>query len=297
MNERIKGTGVALVTPFTAELEPDLEALSQLVEHVVCGGVDYLVVLGTTGESATLGKEEKHQILRTVATANRGRLPLVAGIGGNDTAAVVADLAGTHLEGYEAILSVSPYYNRPTQEGIFRHFKTLSENSPLPLILYNVPSRTASNVLPETVLRLAASCGNLLGIKEASGDMAQIQRLIREAPEGFMVISGDDLNAVPTVLEGGAGVISVLGQGIPGPFSHMMRLAMQGAAREALAMHHRLEPLVEMLFREGNPAGIKALLSLQGIGQPWVRLPLVPAGKALQDDLERFLHGFLVDNG
>ncbi|MCO5723737.1 4-hydroxy-tetrahydrodipicolinate synthase [Robiginitalea marina] len=297
MNERIKGTGVALVTPFTRDLEPDLEALSKLVEHVVSGGVDYLVVLGTTGESATLGRAEKQEIFRAVARANRGRLPLVAGIGGNHTAAVVADLAETNLEGYEAILSVSPYYNRPTQEGIFRHFKTLSENSPLPLILYNVPSRTASNVLPETVLRLAASCGNLLGIKEASGDMAQIEALIREAPEGFMVISGDDLTAVPTVLAGGAGVISVLAQGIPGPFSRMIRLAMQGGAREALEAHHRIEPLVEMLFREGNPAGIKALLSVQQICQPWVRLPLVPAGKALQDDLEAFLHRILSGKG
>jgi 4-hydroxy-tetrahydrodipicolinate synthase len=292
MNERIKGTGVALATPFTRDLEPDLEALAKLVEHVVSGGVDYLVVLGTTGESATLGREEKDKVFRAVARANKGRLPLVAGIGGNHTAAVVAELAETNLEGYEAILSVSPYYNRPTQEGIFRHFKTLSEHSPLPLILYNVPSRTASNVLPETVLRLAASCGNLLGIKEASGDMAQIQTLIREAPQGFMVISGDDLTAVPTVLAGGAGVISVAGQGIPGPFSRMIRLAMQGEAGEALEVHRQLEPLVGLLFREGNPAGIKALLSLQGICQPWVRLPLVPASEELQDELQAFLRGY-----
>ena len=289
MKEAFIGTGVALITPFTEDLKPDLPALERLVNYVAEGGVEYLVVLGTTTESATLDRSEKKELLRFVREVNRGRLPLVAGIGGNNTRAVAEEMQQADLEGYQAILSVSPYYNRPTQEGIFRHFQSLSQISPLPLILYNVPSRTGSNMLPETVLRLASGGGKILGVKEASGDMEQIRVLLREAPDGFLVISGDDLTAVPTVLEGGAGVISVLGQGIPGIFSYMIRLARQGRQAEALEVHQRIEPLVELIFREGNPAGIKALLEHLGICHKGVRLPLVAASEALTETMGNFL--------
>lgn len=289
MKEVFFGTGVALITPFTVELEPDLDALERLVEHVIDEGVEYLVVNGTTAESATLSGNEKQELLHFVREVNRGRLPLVAGIGGNNTRAVAEELQRADLQGYQAILSVSPYYNRPTQEGIFRHFQELSGSSPLPLILYNVPSRTGSNMLPGTVLRLAAEGGNILGIKEASGDMDQIKALLRDAPEDFLVISGDDFTAVPTVLEGGAGVISVIGQGIPGMFSDMIRLARKGREGEALDLHRRIEPLVDLIFREGNPAGIKALLHHLGICLPQVRLPLVPATQGLSDAIGSYL--------
>ena len=295
MKEAFFGTGVALITPFTEDLKMDLHALERLINHVVGGGVEYLVVLGTTAESVTLDPVEKKELLQFVREINRGRLPLVAGIGGNNTRAVATEIEQADLEGYQAILSVSPYYNRPTQEGIFRHFQSLSQSSPLPLILYNVPARTGSNVLPETVLRLASGGGKILGIKEASGDMEQIRFLLREAPDGFLVISGDDLNAVPTVLAGGAGVISVLGQGIPGIFSEMIRLALEGREAEALEVHRRIEPLVELIFREGNPAGIKVLLQHLGICQKGVRLPLVEASETLTESMGYFLdHQFPV---
>ena len=289
MNKRFLGTGVALVTPFTEQLEPDLAALERLVEFVTAGGVDYLVIMGTTAESVTLDRSEKREVLRAARKANRGRLPLVAGIGGNNTRAVALEMQETDLEGYEAVLSVSPYYNRPTQEGIFRHFMALADSCPLPLILYNVPARTGSNMLPETVLRLSGASGNILGVKEASGDMDQIRTLIRKAPDGFMIISGDDHTAVPTVLEGGAGVISVLGQGVPDVFSRMIRLALSGDSKEALKIHHLIEPLADLIFREGNPAGIKGLLAHLGICLPGVRLPLVPASETLQSELRAFL--------
>jgi 4-hydroxy-tetrahydrodipicolinate synthase len=289
MNERFLGAGVALVTPFTQQLEPDLPALERLVDFVTAGGVDYLVVMGTTAESATLDREEKQEVLRAVRKANRGRLPLIAGIGGNNTKGVVSEILETDLQGYEAVLSVSPYYNRPSQEGIFQHFKAIAQACPVPLILYNVPSRTGSNVLPATVLRLAEASANIIGIKEASGDMDQIRALIGQSPDGFMIISGDDHTAVPTVLDGGAGVISVLGQGIPDIFSRMIRLARKGESSEAMKMHNRLEPLVDMIFREGNPAGIKGLLAHLGICLPGVRLPLVPPSETLRSDLGAFL--------
>ena len=289
MNTHFTGTGVALVTPFTSDLQVDHKALRHLVEYVIEGGVDYLVVLGTTAESATLDKEEKKDVMRTVARAAAGRIPLVVGIGGNNTRALVEEIKTKDLQGYSAILSVSPYYNRPTQEGIYRHFKALAKARTLPLILYNVPSRTGSNVLPETAIRLAEECDNIIGIKEASGDLAQISHLLENAPEGFMVISGDDLTAVPVILKGGAGVISVLGQGIPGVFSEMIRKARSGESEAALGLHSQLAPLVEMLFREGNPAGIKGLLKTRGIGSARVRLPLV----APSEDLVRAIEDFL----
>ena len=286
------GTGVALVTPFHDDTRPDYDGLRRLVRHVVDGGVDYLVVLGTTAETATLNPEEKTRIMEVVAEENAGRLPLVVGIGGNHTLAVADELQNRNLQGYDAILSVSPYYNRPTQEGIYRHFHYLAERSPLPLIVYNVPARTGSNMLPGTVARLAADCPNIIGVKEACGEMGQIRELIDRVPPDFRVISGDDATAVPTILAGGAGVISVLGQAIPSVFSAMIRAAQQGRAGEAGAMSASLDPLVELIFREGNPAGVKALLEREGICGPQVRLPLVQASADLSRHLEAFMQQF-----
>ena len=290
MKENWKGTGVALITPFRADLSPDLEALASLVEHSIAGGLDYLVIMGTTAEAATLTKAEKGQIARAAAAATRGRVPLVFGIGGNDTLAVAREMCNTDLSGYQAVLSVSPYYNRPTQEGIYRHFKHLSEECPLPILMYNVPSRTGSNMEARTTLRLARECPGILGIKEASGDMDQVRELIAGAPDDFAIISGDDFNAAEVVLEGGSGVVSVLAQALPGPFSDMIRLALAGEREATQAASEALRPLCELIFEEGNPAGIKALLSLLGLSGPNVRLPLVQASDPLIAKLQKALN-------
>ncbi len=287
--ETLVGTGVALVTPFKEDLTVDVAALERIVEFNLQGGVDYLVVLGTTAESATLSKSEKQLVIDVVVRTNAGRLPLVLGIGGNNTMALVEELRNTDLSEFEAVLSVSPYYNKPTQEGIFRHFKALAEASPKPIILYNVPGRTGSNMLPETTLRLAHEVDNIIAIKEASGDMVQIDKIIKEKPEGFLVISGDDFTALPTVLAGGAGVISVLGQGLPRQFSKMMNLGLQGESEAAYQIHHTLLPLMGLIFEEGNPAGIKSVFENLGLANRTVRLPLVEASTPLQNKIGTFL--------
>lgn len=287
--ETLVGTGVALVTPFREDLTVDVAALERIVEHNVQGGVDYLVVLGTTAESATLSKPEKQLVIDVVVRTNAGRLPLVLGVGGNNTMALVEELKNTDLSEFEAVLSVSPYYNKPTQEGIFRHFKALAEASPKPIILYNVPSRTGSNMLPDTTLRLAHEVDNIIAIKEASGDMVQIDQIIKGKPEGFLVISGDDFTALPTVLAGGAGVISVLGQGLPRQFSKMMHLGLQGDSEAAYQIHHALLPLMGMIFEEGNPAGIKSVFENLGLAKATVRLPLVEASAPLRNKIDTFL--------
>jgi len=289
MYPNFSGTGVALVTPFLHNLELDVEALERLVEHVIAGGVDYLVVLGTTGESPTVRAEEKERIFRTVSELNRGRLPLMAGIGGNCTKTVAAQMQSPGIKGYDAILSVSPYYSKPSQEGIYRHYAVLAEASRLPLVLYNVPSRTGSNILPETVLRLAWEFSKIIGVKEASGDMDQIKTLIQKAPKGFLVISGDDHTAIPTVFQGGAGVISVAGQGIPETFTSMIRMALEGRTEEAERINQRLAPFLKTLFKEGNPTGIKGFLAQKNICLPEVRLPLMASSPGLEKELAAFL--------
>ena len=238
--EQLQGTGVALVTPFRKDFSVDTEALERIVGFCIDGGIDYLVVLGTTGESVTLSKPEKQLVIDTIVSANAGRLPLVLGVGGNNTAALVEELQQADLREFEAILSVSPYYNKPTQEGIYQHFKALSQASPKPIILYNVPGRTGSNMLPATTLRLAHEFENIVAIKEACGDITQIMQIIKESPKDFMVISGDDITALPTVLAGGAGVISVLGQGTPNELSKMIKLGLEGNVKEAYALHYEL---------------------------------------------------------
>ena len=287
--EQLKGTGVALVTPFTEDLSVDFGALQDLVEHCITGGVDYLVVMGTTGESVTLSKAEKQQIADAVVQINAGRLPLVLGVGGNNTAVVEQELKTLDFSDFDAVLSVSPCYNKPTQEGIYQHFKVLANASPKPIILYNVPSRTGSNMLAETTLRLAKDCPNIIAIKEASGDQTQIDHILKDKPKDFLVISGDDFTALSTVLAGGAGVISVLGQGLPKMFSDMINLGLQGDAKASYQLHQKLLPLMHLIFEEGNPAGIKTVLEKLNITSTHVRLPLVQASQSLKQKIGDFL--------
>ncbi|MGS2738281.1 4-hydroxy-tetrahydrodipicolinate synthase [Sinomicrobium sp. M5D2P17] len=289
---KFTGTGVALVTPFKRDNSVDRAALEKIVVHCIEGGVEYLVVLGTTAESATLTREEKETVKQTVIKANAGKLPLVLGVGGNNTAEVVNELQVTDLSGFDAILSVSPYYNKPTQEGIYQHFKAVAKASPLPVILYNVPGRTASNILPQTVLRLARDIDTIIGIKEAAGDIVQAMRLIKDKPEGFLVISGDDMVTLPMILAGGAGVISVIGQGFPREFTDMVRYGLDGNATEAYMLHYKLMDAIDMVFEQGNPAGIKSVFRALGLADDVLRLPLVKVDR----DLEQRIAGFVEKN-
>ncbi|MCL9808531.1 4-hydroxy-tetrahydrodipicolinate synthase [Flavobacterium luminosum] len=282
------GTGVALVTPFKKDFSVDTEALKRIVNYVIEGGVEYLVVLGTTAESATLSKEEKELVVRTITEANSGRVPMVLGVGGNNTLEVVEELQKRDLSDFTAILSVSPYYNKPTQEGIYQHFKMVAEASPIPVILYNVPGRTASNMLPETVMRLANDFKNIIGIKEAAGDIVQAMKLIQHKPEGFLVISGDDMITLPMVLAGGAGVISVIGEGYPKEFSEMVRLGLQRKVDEAYALHYKIMDSIDMIFEQGNPGGIKEIFKSLGLSENTVRLPLVNVNENLAQRLDAF---------
>ncbi len=285
------GTGVALVTPFKKDFSVDTEALKRIVRYNIDGGVDYLVVLGTTAEAATLSKDEKELVIRTVIEENAGNLPLVLGVGGNNTQEVVNELKTGDFSAFSAILSVSPYYNKPTQEGIYQHFKMIAQNSPVPVILYNVPGRTASNMLPQTVLRLANDFKNIIGIKEAAGDIVQAMRLIQNKPEDFLVISGDDMITLPMILAGGSGVISVIGEGFPKEFSEMVRLGLQGKVKEAYALHYKLADCIDMIFEQGNPAGIKEVFKHLGISENTVRLPLVNVNQNLSDRIKTFISG------
>ncbi len=282
------GTGVALVTPFKKDFSVDVDALTKIVNHVIDGGVEYLVVLGTTAETATLSNEEKELVIATIVNANAGRLPLVLGVGGNNTLKVVAELKTRDFSNFSAILSVSPYYNRPTQEGIYQHFKAVAEASPIPVIVYNVPGRTASNMLPSTVIRLANDFKNIIGIKEAAGDIVQAMKLIQNKPEGFLVISGDDMITLPMVLAGGAGVISVIGEGFPKEFSEMVRLGLQRKVDEAYQLHYLLADSIDMIFEQGNPGGIKEVFKSLGLSENIVRLPLVNVNEDLASRLNQF---------
>lgn len=288
-NSNLRGLGVALVTPFKKDLSVDTEALIRLVEHNIDNGTDYLVVMGTTAENATLKSEEKQQVIQTVKQAALGKIPLVLGVGGNDTQALVEELQTTDLSDFEAVLSVSPYYNKPTQEGIYQHYKALAAASPKPILLYNVPGRTSSNITPETVVRLATDFPAIIGIKEAAGDMDQVLRLLRAVPKDFLVISGDDNLALPLIVAGGAGVISVIGQGVTKAFAEMVHLAQEGEVKKAFDLHYRLMPIIEYIFEEGNPAGIKYVLHYLGISKNVLRLPLVKASKGLAEKIEKEL--------
>lgn len=282
------GTGVALVTPFKKDFSVDVEALKKIVKFQIDNGIEYLVVLGTTGESATLTKAEKELVIQTVIEANNGKLPLVLGVGSFNTADVVEELQTRDLSKFAAVLSVSPYYNKPTQEGIYQHFKAVAEASPIPVILYNVPGRTASNMLPSTVLRLAKDFKNIIGIKEAAGDIVQAMKLIQGKPKDFLVISGDDMITLPMVLAGGSGVISVIGEGFPKQFSEMVRLGLQRKVDEAYELHYLLADSIDMIFEQGNPAGIKEVFKTLGLSENTVRLPLVNVEENLANRLRDF---------
>lgn len=266
-----RGLGVAMVTPFDASLHVDYSGLRNLTRHLINGGVDYLVVMGTTGESVTLDETEKELVLETVIDENAGQLPIVLGVGGNDTRAIAKKLSALNNPGVSGILSVSPYYNKPTQAGIIAHYKALSEASSLPIILYNVPGRTSSNVLPDTTLQIASDCKNIVAIKEASGSVDQIMRLIKDKPDGFLVISGDDTITLPLMAAGADGVISVVGNAFPTEF----RNVLYGELPEARRAHYNLFDITNLLFVEGNPAGIKEALKHLNICENHLRLPLV----------------------
>lgn len=286
------GTGVALITPFKNDLSVDIEALKNIVKYNIDGGVEYLVVLGTTAETATLSKEEQTLVKQTIIEANNGKLPLVLGVGGNNTMDVVSQLNTDNLKGFDALLSVSPYYNKPTQEGIYQHFKMIAENSPLPIIIYNVPGRTSSNMLPTTVVRLANDFKNIIGIKEAAGDMVQAMELIRSTPNDFLVISGDDIITLPMVLAGGSGVISVIGEAFPKQFSEMVRLGLKRDVDEAYKIHYKLTDAINMIFEQGNPGGVKEVFKHLGLCENYLRLPLVSVNHDLSTRLATYVKNF-----
>ena len=268
--------GVALITPFKTDETIDFDALSRVVEHLIKNGTDYLVVCGTTAETPTLTDAEKDEVTRFVVNCNAGRLPIVLGMGGNNTKALVEKLSNYDLSGIDAILSVTPYYNKPSQEGLYQHYAAIANASPLPIILYNVPGRTGINMLASTTLRLANDFNNIIAIKEASGIFSQIDDIIKNKPEDFMVISGDDGITFPLITLGAVGVISVIGNAFPREFSRMVRLALEGDYKNARTIHHRFTELIELLFVEGNPAGVKSMLALMGLIENKLRLPLVP---------------------
>ena len=285
MDNRFKGTGVALVTPFHKQGTIDFNSLEKLVEHTITNGVNYLVVLGTTGESATLSKEEKHAVMQFVVETTNKRVPIILGVGGNNTQEVINKLRINSLDGVDAILSVVPYYNKPQQNGLYLHFKSIAAASPLPIILYNVPGRTSINLKPETTLTLASEFSNIIGIKEASGNMEQIMEILRQRSKDFLVISGDDLLTLPLLALGADGVISVTANAFPKEFSEMVQFGLKGDVKKAREIHFRLFEIITTLFSDGSPSGIKAALEIMGIISNHLRLPLVKVEKNIYNQL------------
>lgn len=288
----IQGAGVALVTPFNADGSIDFETLGRLIDFQIDEGMNYLVSLGTTGETATLSSDEKKKILKFTKDKVNGRVPLVAGIGGNNTAEIVETVKNFDTDGFCAILSVSPYYNKPTQEGIYQHYKAIVEVSKLPIILYNVPGRTGSNMTAATSLRLANDFPNIVAIKEASGNFAQFSELLRDKPQDFMLISGDDPATLPMMALGAVGIISVVGNAFPRLVSNLASLCAQGNYIDAREIHHKLTHITDLCFVEGNPCGVKYILHTLGFGTDYVRLPLVPVSSTTQDRIKEELKKF-----
>jgi len=286
MWSKFKGTGVAIVTPFRDDDGVDFNCLGKLIEHLISNNVNYLVVQGTTGESVTLSQDEKNAVLDFVIETNNKRLPVVLGIGGNNTQAVLNNFSDFNLEGVDAILSVSPYYNKPTQEGIYQHYKAIAQDTDLPVILYNVPGRTGSNIAAATTLRLAHDFDNIIAVKEASGDLAQAGRIIKEKPTDFLVVSGDDALTLPMISIGGHGVISVTANALPKEFSTLVASALNGDYSTARSIHLQLIDVIELLFVDGNPGGVKAALKILGICNDKMRLPLVNISKTTYGKLE-----------
>lgn len=286
----ILGMGVALITPFSSNKEIDYNALQRVIEHVVNNGADFLVALGTTGETPALSDEEKNDVKNFIKEKTDGRLPLIIGVGGNNTAEVVKQLKEEDYSGYSAILSVVPPYNKPSQEGIYQHFMAIAEASPIPVVLYNVPGRTGVNMTADTTLRLAHDSDNIIGIKEASGNIHQIQRLLREKPENFTVLSGDDGLTYPLMALGVQGVISVLGNAYTKDFSDMVHLCLEGNYIEAVDIHFKFREMMRLIFTDGNPAGVKCVLHDMGIIENELRLPLVPVGKATEEEIFKWVN-------
>ncbi len=299
MQNKLTGMGVALVTPFQMSGNIDFSGLQKLVELNMNNGTDFLVVMGTTGESATLTADEKRSVLDFVLEINKGRLPVVYGLGGNDTGSLVKELKTFNLSGADAVLSVSPYYNKPTQEGIFQHYKAIDAATPLPVIIYNVPGRTGSNITAATTLRMAHELKNMVAIKEASGNLEQAMDIMHHKPDGFIVLSGDDAMALPMIAAGGDGVISVLGQAFPKTFSSMVAAARNNDFPNARKFHYAVYDMIRPLFSDGNPAGVKEVLRFRNICQNHVRLPLVnvsdATGKKLYDLMAAMVEGELVE--
>lgn len=292
MKNFLHGTGVAIVTPFTKKGNVDVKALERLVKHLIEGKVEYLVVMGTTGESVTLTKQEKQLVIDTVVKTNKKRLPLVLGIGGNNTAEVVYNLKNTNLKDFSAILSVAPYYNKPNQQGYYEHYKAVSKASKLPIILYNVPGRTGSNVTAETQCKIARDFKNIVATKEASGNIEQIMKVIKNKPKDFMVISGDDNLTLGVIAYGGVGVISVVANAYPRDFSDMVRAAMKHDMEKAQKLHYKLVDITDALFADGNPGGIKHALSRMKITESYVRLPLCEPNNAVKEKLNQLIKNY-----
>ena len=288
--KELRGTGIALITPFKEDRSVDYAALEKLVNYTIEGGVDYLVCLGTTAETPTLSEKEKSEIVSTIKSANSGRLPMVLGIGGNNTEFVKTEFKNADLQDFKAILSASPAYNKPNQEGIYQHYKALAETTDKPIILYNVPGRTGSNIQSETTIRLAEDFQNIIAIKEASPNFVQSTEILKEMPSDFMVISGDDEFGLPMTLAGGSGVISVIAQGLPTLYPKMIRLGLDRKVDEAYQLHYQLMDITRSIYDEGNPCGIKSLLAHKGICKDYTRLPLVPASEDLSLKIQVYLN-------
>ena len=287
--KRIFGTGVALITPFNEDKTIDYPSLEKLINKVIEGGIDFLVVLGTTGEATSINESEKNELINFIVKLNNKRLPLVLGLGGNNTNKLIKEINNTDLSDFDAILSVTPYYNKPSQKGLYHHYAEISKSSPIPIILYNVPSRTGVNMSPEITIQLANDFKNIISIKEASGDINQIKYILKNKPKNFDVLSGDDGLTLEIIQNGGAGVISVIGQSNPEEFSSLVKFALNGKLSDAKLLHDKLYGLYHYLYSEGNPSGVKAFLSLQGVCKNYLRLPLVPISSKLFNDFKTYL--------
>ncbi|WP_185878290.1 4-hydroxy-tetrahydrodipicolinate synthase [Blattabacterium cuenoti] len=294
--KKLYGTGVALVTPFKRDGKIDFEGLEKIVKHVAENEVDYLVVLGTTAETSTLKKEEKKNIIECVKNINHTKLPLILGVGGNNTEDIIEKIKNINLNDFSAILSVSPYYNRPSQEGIYQHFKSIVNNTDAKIIIYNVPKRTGSNIFPDTVIRLANDFENIIGIKEASGNILQSYKIIEKKPKSFSLISGDDFITLPVILGGGNGVISVIAQGFPKEVSEMVSLAKGNNIQESFSIFYKIINMIELIYEEGNPTGIKTLLKVLKICNSYVRLPLIRGTIFLEKKIENKLNLYKSNN-
>jgi len=285
--KKFRGTGVAIVTPFKNDSSIDFAALGRMVNHVIAGGVNYIVVMGTTGESATLTKDEKKAIIAYVVEVTDNRVPLVVGIGGNSTQEVINCVRHTNLNGVDGILSVAPYYNKPNQRGLFQHFKAIATSCPIPVIIYNVPGRTCSNISSDTCIELATECENIVAVKEASGDISQIMRIIKNKPDSFNVISGDDMMTIPIIAAGGSGVISVLANAFPAATSELVSNALKNNYKTAREIQFRFLEMTELLFIDGNPSGVKAMLNIMNLCQNNLRLPLVPVNRTIYSRIQK----------